>query len=113
MLFSNRFSTCEAIVTGSSMYIISLYTIKSHRGKGYGTKLLKSVINYASNQGLKYIFLDDMGNSSSPSSATKTRGNIYAKFGFQVRKANRFGREVWSTWKEDTNFIGPERRLVL
>ena len=53
----------------------SLYLSKEHRGKGFGKKLLDTVIKKASKEGIKYIVLDSM-------SKYKAALHLYESVGF-------------------------------
>ncbi len=83
------------------LYILSFFTDENKRGQGYGTSLLKEVIQLARKRGIRYIFLDDVC------------GTIYRKFNFQIQGFTKRGRLVWIPWKLDSVIIGPERRLVI
>ena len=62
--------------------IISLYTIESFRGQGYGKMVLSDIINYCLKKGIKKIYVDDMSDRFNQSN------NIYINFGFKYIDVN-------------------------
>lgn len=67
---------CNASVNDNEMTITWFETNKIYRKKGLGDKLLKHVIEYARNNGISRILLDDMSDKAFK------RNNIYLKNGF-------------------------------
>ena len=69
-------------------YITSLIIYRSYRRKGYGTKLMQLLFDYASKQGIYCIELD---NGLNPSN------DFYAKLGFCYRHNNKSTPDPQST----------------
>lgn len=66
---------------GGILTILSLFVLLKYRGKGYGSKLLKKVINFAKiNGNIYYIELDDI-----TSEYRNINNNIYIKHGFEYK----------------------------
>jgi GNAT superfamily N-acetyltransferase len=64
-------------IGGSECTILSLYTEKPFRNKGYATYLLKYAIDYCRSKGVHRIVLDDCSDNF------KKQNNIYLKCGFR------------------------------
>ena len=92
-------SRIESIKTGDELDVISLFTNKEHRGKGYATELLNEVKNYCKNNFLKNIILDDVSGVNPPS-------NLYYKLGFKINVNSK-----WMKWKINSSDYD-ERRLL-
>ena len=82
--------------------ISALDTKDCYQGRGYATSLLKDLIALLKERKIAYLYLDDMSHGIPPR-------NIYYKLGFQI-----LGRgESWRTWRENSEIVGPERRMVV
>jgi len=99
-------SRCVYTVYQQNIYLLSLYTYPEYRKRGHASRLLQDLIALGEKNNCKYIFLDDM-------CEVPVKDNIYYKFGFQIQKQTRQGRMVWVNWKQDSNIIGAERRLLI
>lgn len=92
-------SRIESIKIRNELDIISIFTNKEHRGKGYATELLNEVKKYCKNNFLKNIILDDVSGVNPPS-------NLYYKLGFKVNINSK-----WVKWDINSNDYD-ERRLL-
>lgn len=92
-------SRIESIKIEDELDIISIFTNKEHRGKGYATELLNEVKNYCKNNFLKNIILDDVSGVNPPS-------NLYYKLGFKININSK-----WIKWDINSNDYD-ERRLL-
>lgn len=92
-------SRIESIKIKDELDIISIFTNKEHRGKGYATELLNEVKKYCKNNFLKNIILDDVSGVNPPS-------NLYYKFGFKININSK-----WIKWDINSNDYD-ERRLL-
>ncbi len=92
-------SRIENIKIGDELNIISIFTNKEHRGKGYATELFEQVKIYCKNHFLKNIILDDVSGVNPPS-------NLYFKLGFKINVNSK-----WVKWDiHSSNY--DERRLL-
>lgn len=92
-------SRIEGIKIGNELDIISIFTNKEHRGKGYATELFQKVKKYCKNNSLKNIILDDVSGVNPPS-------NLYYKLGFKINVNSK-----WVKWDINSNDYD-ERRLL-
>lgn len=92
-------SRIESIKIEDELDIISIFTNKEHRGKGYATELLNEVKKYCKNNFLKNIILDDVSGVNPPS-------NLYYKLGFKININSK-----WIKWDINSNDYD-ERRLL-
>lgn len=70
-----------------------MYIAKSHRGKGIGTQLLKSCLDYAKKQGYSGIYLETLPNM-------KEAGGLYQTAGFKYlsEKMGNTGHSTCHVW---------------
>jgi GNAT superfamily N-acetyltransferase len=92
-------SRIESIKIGNELDIISIFTNKEHRGKGYATELFQKVKTYCKNHSLKNIILDDVSGVNPPS-------NLYYKLGFKINVNSK-----WVKWNINSSDYD-ERRLL-
>ena len=92
-------SRIESIKIGNDLDIISIFTNKEHRGKGYATELFQKVKKYCKNNFLKNIILDDVSGVNPPS-------NLYYKLGFKINVNSK-----WVKWDINSSDYD-ERRLL-
>jgi GNAT superfamily N-acetyltransferase len=92
-------SRIESIKIGDELDIISIFTNKEHRGKGYATELFEKVKTYCKNHSLKNIILDDVSGVNPPS-------NLYYKLGFKINVNSK-----WVKWNINSSDYD-ERRLL-
>ena len=92
-------SRIESIKIENELNIISVFTNKEHRGKGFATELFEKVKTYCKNHFLKNIILDDVSGVNPPS-------NLYYKFGFKININSK-----WIKWDINSNDYD-ERRLL-
>jgi GNAT superfamily N-acetyltransferase len=78
----NQFKCANGI-----MYIVSLYIKEKYRGQGYGSALLKKIIDECRKTNTRVIMVDDM------SSNYKKKRNIYVKHKFKYSNKN-YGPEM-------------------
>ena len=64
---------------------LGMGVIKPYRGKGYGKKLLKYVIDHAWSQGLKRLELEVFSDN-------KIAINLYKKMGYEVEGIKKYAR---------------------
>jgi len=60
-------------------HIVSLYTIDQYRGQGFGEQVLRDIVKYCVDHGIKKITVDDMSDRAYQSH------NIYTKCGFKYK----------------------------
>lgn len=70
-------------VLGSAGYIDDVVIDESHRGKGFGTKLMEAVIQSARERGVERVAL-----TSRPS--REAANKLYLKLGFKMKQTNAF-----------------------
>jgi len=92
-------SRIESIKNDDELDIISIFTNKEHRGKGYATELFEKVKTYCKNNFFQKIILDDVSGVIPPS-------NLYYKLGFKINMNSK-----WINWTINSSDYD-ERRLL-
>lgn len=70
----------------NSLFVSDLYIKQEHRGKGIGTKIMTSIVQFADNLKLPIVLIPE---SDDDSISNKDLINFYKKFGFVLNKGKK------------------------